>query len=213
MEDKGKSECHIRLKYDNLLKSVDTLSYNIACMEKALDKPHEDATEEWFTRCEIARTKTILQLETLSKAIAEVCEKDIRKRDRLVSKQIEATERGIKHQEAMAEALRLKVERDKLRLENAEKLERYQEAKRSMREDNEGRRDANDQRRNLANTKQEAFYQEFKRLIKDRMGVDAYLDVVKDVNASVSHLPEEANQRGVSGCDIIPLDKFPKLVY
>ncbi len=37
MNDKGKSECHISLRYDNLLKSVDALSYKIACMEKALD--------------------------------------------------------------------------------------------------------------------------------------------------------------------------------
>ena len=195
MNDKGKSECHIRLRYDNLLKSVDALSYKIACMEKALDNPHEDATEEWFTRCEIARTKTILQLETLSDAIAKVCEDDIRKRDRLISKQIEAADKGIKHQETVTEALRLKVERDRLRLENAEQLEGARALRKARTEENERRRDANDQRRKLQDSGQESFYQEFKRLIKDRMGVDAYLDVVNDANANISHLPEEANER------------------
>ena len=195
MNDKGKSECHIRLRYDNLLKSVDALSYKIACMEKALDNPHEDATEEWFTRCEIARTKTILQLETLSDAISKVCEDDIRKRDRLISKQIEAADKGIKHQETVTEALRLKVDRDRLRLENAEQLEGARASRKARTEENERRRDANDQRRKLQDSRQEAFYQEFKRLIKDRMGVDAYLDVVNDANANISHLPEEANER------------------
>jgi hypothetical protein len=164
-------------------------------MEKALDNPHEDATGEWFTRCEIARTKTILQLETLSDAIAKVCEEDIRKRDRLISKQIEAADKGIKYQETVTEALRLKVERDRLRLENAEQLERARKLKKARIEENERRRDANDQRRKLRDSRQEAFYREFKRLIKDRMGADAYLDVVNDANASTSHLPEEANER------------------
>jgi len=206
-----KSEKNIELKYNKLVAQADKLSYAIALMERSLDFPSPDATEDWRVSCEIARAKKIIELESVSSALAKVCSEDIKNKDRLISKEIEKSEKGIQHATMIAESRKIKLELERQKKGNIDAHLAASEERKLQRSENlieaerlrleavkvkaEKQREVEQLRLKAAKAKAEkqrdadlqteSFHHEMKRLIKDRLGVDAYLDLVSEVKSNI----------------------------
>jgi len=177
----------MKSKYDKLLEKIDRTAYAVASMEMSLD--NDDGDEEWRIRCEMARSKNIIILDSLKRALACVCEDDIVELRKLEARQIANQAKRERHEDLQLAQInaKLKIEENKTRqaeihasTEEA-KLELKREAQRAIKRGAEIKKEKYDHEQSDG----VRFAHEMKRLLKERMGLAPYLEFVAEIKENM----------------------------
>ena len=178
----------MKSKYDKLIEKIDKTAYGVASMEMSLD--NGDGDEAWRVRCEIARSKSIIALDSLQKALSLVCEDDIGELRELEARQIANQGKQERHEELQLAQInvQLKMEENKTRQSeiHAKTAEATLEFKREAQRIIKRGTEINKQKYDHDQSDGVRFSHEMKRLLKDRMGVAKYLEFVAEIRENIA---------------------------